>query len=110
MPQERVRRTPRNALRHTFLCRGQQGVTKRLNALAGLLASVFLTLFGLVIVTFLIGRVMPIDPVLAAVGDNAPQEVVERVRQEMGLDQPLVQQFFHYVWQLLHGDLGLSVL
>ncbi|MCB8820767.1 ABC transporter permease [Microvirga rosea] len=85
-------------------------MSKGLNALAGLLASVFLTLFGLVIVTFLIGRVMPIDPVLAAVGDNAPQEVVERVRQEMGLDQPLLEQFLRYVGQLLHGDLGRSIL
>jgi len=85
-------------------------VKKRLGALAGLLASVSLTLIGLVIVTFLIGRVMPIDPVLAAVGDNAPQEVVERVRQEMGLDQPLLQQFLYFLGQLLHGDLGRSIL
>ncbi|MGO4572379.1 ABC transporter permease [Microvirga sp. 2TAF3] len=85
-------------------------MTKRLNALAGLLASVGLTLLGLVIITFLIGRVMPIDPIIAAVGDNAPQEVVERARLEMGLDQPILLQFFHYVVQLLHGDLGRSIL
>lgn len=85
-------------------------MTKRLNALAGLLASVGLTLLGLVVITFLIGRVMPIDPVIAAVGDNAPQDVVERARLEMGLDQPLLVQFFHYVVQLLHGDLGRSIL
>ncbi|MBF9234489.1 ABC transporter permease [Microvirga alba] len=85
-------------------------MTKRLNALAGLLASVGLTLLGLVIITFLIGRVMPIDPIIAAVGDNAPQEVVERARLEMGLDQPILMQFFHYVVQLLHGDLGRSIL
>jgi peptide/nickel transport system permease protein len=85
-------------------------VKKRLYALAGLLASVSLTLFGLVVVTFLIGRVMPIDPVLAAVGDNAPQEVIERARQEMGLNQPVLQQFLHYVGQLLRGDLGRSIL
>jgi peptide/nickel transport system permease protein len=85
-------------------------VNKRLSALAGLLASVSLTLLGLVVVTFLIGRVMPIDPVLAAVGDNAPQAVVERARQEMGLDQPLLQQFLAFVGQLLHGDLGRSIL
>jgi peptide/nickel transport system permease protein len=85
-------------------------VNKRLGALAGLLASVSLTLLGLVVVTFLIGRVMPIDPVLAAVGDNAPQAVVERARQEMGLDQPLLQQFLAYVGQLLRADLGRSIL
>jgi peptide/nickel transport system permease protein len=85
-------------------------VNKRLGALAGLFASISLTLLGLVVITFLIGRVMPIDPVLAAVGDNAPQEVVERARQEMGLDQPLLQQFLAFVGQLLHGDLGRSIL
>lgn len=83
---------------------------KRLGTLASVLASVSLTLFGLVVITFLIGRVMPIDPVIAAVGDNAPQEVVERARQEMGLDQPLPQQFLYFVGQLLHGDLGRSIL
>lgn len=83
---------------------------KRLGTLASVLASVSLTLFGLVVITFLIGRVMPIDPAIAAVGDNAPQEVVEKARQEMGLDQPLPQQFLYFVGQLLHGDLGQSIL
>ena len=45
------------------------------------LASIPITLFGLVLITFLIGRVVPIDPVLAVVGDRAPQDVVERTRQ-----------------------------
>lgn len=53
---------------------------------------------------------MPTDPVLAAVGDNAPESVVERVRHEMGLDQPLWMQFLHYLNQLAHGDLGRSAL
>ena len=55
-----------------------------------------LTLFGLLLVTFLIGRVMPIDPVLAIVGDRAPQDVYERVRTELGLDRPLWEQFIVY--------------
>ncbi len=51
--------------------------------------SLAVTFFGLLLVTFLIGRVLPIDPVLAAVGDRAPQEVYDRVREEMGLNLPL---------------------
>jgi peptide/nickel transport system permease protein len=78
--------------------------------LAGLLLSVALTLFGLVLVTFLIGRVVPIDPVLAAVGDRASPEVYERMRLELGLDLPLWQQFIYYVGDVLRGDLGTSVL
>ena len=78
--------------------------------LAGITASLLITLFGLVLVTFLIGRVMPIDPVIAIVGDHAPEDVVIRVRAEMGLDRSLVVQFAIYVIRLLHGDLGRSVM
>jgi len=78
--------------------------------LAGIATSLLITLFGLVLVTFLIARVMPIDPVIAIVGDHAPEDVVARVRAEMGLDRSLVVQFAIYVIRLLHGDLGRSVM
>lgn len=81
-----------------------------LRGVAGLLASVALTLLGLLLVTFLIGRVVPIDPVLAAVGDRANAETYERMRQELGLDLPLWQQFGLYVADVARGDLGTSVL
>ncbi|MDJ0875724.1 MAG: ABC transporter permease [Desulfobacterales bacterium] len=73
-------------------------------------ASVAVTFLGLLLVTFLIGRVVPIDPVLAAVGDRAPAEVYERVRVELGLHLPLYQQFFIYLGKVVQGDLGHSVL
>jgi peptide/nickel transport system permease protein len=76
----------------------------------GLIASVALTFLGLMFVTFLIGRVVPIDPVLAAVGDRAPADVYERVRIELGLHLPLHEQFFIYVKKVLTGDFGPSVL
>ena len=68
------------------------------------------TFLGLLLVTFLIGRVVPIDPVLAAVGDRAPQDVYEQVRIELGLDKPLWQQFLIYVGDVLRGNFGKSVL
>jgi len=71
---------------------------------------VLLTFFGLLLVTFLIGRVVPIDPVLAAVGDRASSEVYEAMRVELGLDRPLWQQFYLYVDKVAHGDFGRSVL
>ncbi len=74
------------------------------------LGSVLVTLFGLALVTFVIGHVMPIDPLIAIVGDHAPPDVAARVRVELGLDRPLVVQFGLYLWHLLHGDLGRSVL
>ncbi|WP_331371908.1 ABC transporter permease [Sinorhizobium chiapasense] len=68
------------------------------------------TYLGLLAVTFFIGRVIPIDPVLAVLGDRAPSHVVERTREAMGLNLPLYQQFFIYVRQALSGDFGVSVL
>jgi peptide/nickel transport system permease protein len=81
-----------------------------LKRIAGLLLSVALTFLGLLLVTFLIGRVVPIDPVLAAVGDRANAETYERMRIEMGLNLPLWQQFIRYVADVLRGDFGTSVL
>ncbi|MFG1495353.1 ABC transporter permease [Saccharospirillum sp. HFRX-1] len=78
-------------------------------SIAGVLATVAATFLGLLAITFLIGRVVPIDPVLAVVGDRAPQAVYDAARLEMGLDDPLIVQFFHYVGSVLSGDLGVSV-
>jgi peptide/nickel transport system permease protein len=72
--------------------------------------SVALTFLGLLLVTFLIGRVVPVDPVLAVVGDRAPAHVYERVRLELGLDRPLLEQFWIYISKGLTGDFGTSVL
>src|SRR5229473_3437453 len=77
---------------------------------ASILVAVTLTFFGLLLVTFLIGRVMPIDPVLAVVGDRATAEIYQRTRVELGLDLPLYQQFYLYAVKVLHGDFGRSVL
>jgi peptide/nickel transport system permease protein len=68
------------------------------------------TFLGLLLVTFLIGRVVPIDPVLAAVGDRAPQDVYEQMKVQLGLDKPLWEQFVIYVGAVLRGDFGKSVL
>ena len=81
-----------------------------LRAFAATAASVPITLFGLVLITFLIGRVVPIDPVLAIVGDRAPADVVARTRLELGLDKPLPEQFVRYVGGLAQGDFGRSVM
>jgi peptide/nickel transport system permease protein len=77
---------------------------------AKVVGTVLMTFFGLLLVTFLIGRVIPIDPVLAVVGERASQETYEQVRREMGLDLPLWQQFLSYVVHVFRGELGKSVL
>ncbi len=75
-----------------------------------ILLMVVITFLGLLLITFLIGRVVPIDPVLAVVGDKASAEVYERVRLEMGLHLPLWKQFFIYIGSVCRGDFGTSVL
>ncbi len=79
-------------------------------SLATTASSVLITLLGLVFVTFFIGRVMPIDPVIAIVGDHAPPDVIAQVRTDLGLDRPLIVQFALYLRNLLHADLGRSVM
>ena len=78
--------------------------------LAGVLSTLLLTFIGLTAITFVIGRVMPADPVLAIVGDRASQEVYDQVYQQLGLDQPLYEQYWRYLSQLAQGDLGTSIM
>jgi peptide/nickel transport system permease protein len=68
------------------------------------------TFFGLLVITFVIGRLMPADPVLAAVGDRASVATYNQVKAAMGLDLPIWQQFLRYAWNVLQGDLGMSIL
>jgi len=78
--------------------------------IARTLGSVVITMLGLMFITFIIGRVMPVDPVLAVVGERATNEVYEQVYRDMGLDKPLLVQFGYYIWDVLHGDFGMSLL
>ncbi|MGD2172484.1 MAG: ABC transporter permease [Gammaproteobacteria bacterium] len=82
----------------------------RLVRIGGVLASLALTFIGLTAITFTIGRVMPADPVLAIVGDRASQEVYDQVFLQLGLDKPIYVQYFKYLGQLFHGDLGRSIM
>ena len=75
-----------------------------------LLGSVILTFLGLTCVTFIIGRVIPIDPVLAIVGDKAARSTYERVFRELNLDQPLYKQYLIYLNKIVHGEFGTSLM
>lgn len=68
-----------------------------------------LVVFGVLIITFVVSHVIPADPVGAILGGNAPQEKVDALRKQLGLDRPLHQQFIVYLWGVLHGDLGRSL-
>jgi peptide/nickel transport system permease protein len=77
---------------------------------ANLLFTLSLTFVGLTAITFIIGRVMPADPVLAIVGDRAPKEVYEAMYVKLGLDKPLIQQYLIYLVNVLQGDFGKSIM
>lgn len=78
--------------------------------IAGVLFSLALTFLGLTAITFVISRVMPVDPVLAIVGDRASNEVYQQVYLQLGLDQPVYVQYLKYLGQLAQGDLGSSIM
>ncbi len=81
-----------------------------LRGIAGVILTLALTFIGLTAVTFVIGRVMPADPVLAIVGDRAPQDVYDAVYRQLGLDKPIPIQYLRYLGQLFQGDLGVSIM
>ena len=91
---------------------GREGVRllRGLDVFGRFIVVILLTYLGLLAVTFFIGRVIPIDPVLAIVGDRAPEHVIARVREELGLNKPQWEQFYIYVTKVLQGDFGKSVL
>ena len=80
-----------------------------LRIIAKRLLSALPNLVGVVVITFLLTRAIPGDPAAYFAGAAATQDAVEQVRKELGLDRPLIEQFFRYVSSLAKGDLGLSL-
>lgn len=66
------------------------------------------TLFGVLVVAFLVLQVAPGDPVQAMVGEHADSATIARLRAQLHLDDPLIKRFGHYVSDVAHGDLGRS--
>ncbi len=67
-------------------------------------------LFGLSILIFIIGRVLPGDPARTALGARAPQEVVDRLREDMHLNDPIVVQYGYWIRDAVQGDFGISLV
>ena len=68
-------------------------------------------LIGITLVTFTVSHAVPADPIVANLGQRAQDDpsIVSRYRHEWGLDRSLPEQYVLYVWNLLHGDLGVSI-
>jgi peptide/nickel transport system permease protein len=65
-------------------------------------------LFAVTLLTFLIASLLPGDLAYTILGDQATPERVAALRAQMGLDLPLWQRYLHWLWGVLHGDLGRS--
>jgi peptide/nickel transport system permease protein len=65
-------------------------------------------MIGVLIIVFIVGRIIPADPVHFFIGQESDQAYVEQVRKELYLDSPIWVQFYHYAKDLLQGDLGMS--
>ena len=65
-------------------------------------------LLAVTLLTFLIASLLPGDLASTILGDQATPEKVEALRAQMGLDLPLWQRYLHWLWGVLHGDLGRS--
>ena len=70
--------------------------------------SLVVTLLGLLVFTLGLSHLSPVDPVLQIAGDHASESTYAQVRRDLGLDQPLPVQFWHYLEHLVRGDLGIS--
>lgn len=81
----------------------------RARAVGMRLAQTVPVLIGVVVISFILTRALPGDPAVYFAGAMADEASIQQVREALGLDKPLVTQFFLYVGDLLQGDLGRSI-
>jgi peptide/nickel transport system permease protein len=74
------------------------------------LIQVALILLGVAAITYFLLYLLPADPARMVAGRSATKDQVELVREQLGLNRPLWEQFGSYIWKLLQGDLGRSYL
>jgi peptide/nickel transport system permease protein len=72
------------------------------------LSYAILILIGITFITFILTYIIPADPVRMIAGRSATAETVESIRQQLGLDKPLIEQYINYLSNLVQGDLGRS--
>ena len=81
-----------------------------LNYIIGRLAQMVLVILGVTLFAFLTVQLVPGDPIRIMLHGRATDEVVAAAHQRLGLDLPLPVQFVRFVWNALHGDLGVSII
>ena len=68
-------------------------------------------MLGITVISFILSQALPADPTTLNLGKQAAAdpEVVAAFRKEWGLDKPPVEQYLRYLWNLLHGNMGISI-
>ena len=72
------------------------------------LGGALMILFGVAAITFVLLYALPADPAVQLAGRSATAQTVANIRHQLGLDQPLILQFVHYLGNLVQGDFGRS--
>lgn len=68
------------------------------------------TFIGITLLTFAFVHMIPGDPVMIMAGERGiSPERHAQLLAELGLDKPMWQQYLHYIWGVMHGDLGISM-
>ena len=65
-------------------------------------------ILGVTLIVYCIMSLAPGDPARSMLGEQATEEQIQELRDEMGLNDPIIVQYLRYIWNLLHGDLGTS--
>ena len=73
------------------------------------LVSIVITLLLATFISFMLIQLVPGDPATAIAGDNATEEQLAEIRANLGLDEPVLQQYWDWLWNALHGDFGTSL-
>ncbi len=81
----------------------------RARMILGRVAQAIPVVMGVVVISFLLTRALPGDPAAYFAGPAADEASIAEIREALGLDKPLIQQFFFYVGDLARGDLGTSL-
>ena len=68
------------------------------------------TLWVVITLVFLMMRILPGDPALLILGENLEERALQSLRHEMGLDKPIIMQYFDFLWGVIRLDLGKSLL
>ncbi len=84
-------------------------MSARMKMILGRMAQAIPVVMGVVVISFLLTRALPGDPAAYFAGPAADEASIAEIRESLGLDKPMIQQFFYYVGDLARGDLGTSL-